>query len=200
MKLGDVKAEALRLMFVTMEDEVNAENIGRYKHESRYAPYLMNMDGSISRGLQRVANERKLGRKMAEITKFEGTGYFVYGRLPEDFLSISGLSRYYNNRFETVKDYKIYGNRKVSVPKRDGVKYFVEYHPNAPKLPTDDTQELDVPTEVAMMIPYFVKGELYEEEDANAAVLARNLFEQWLREYSTDAENYAVETVYTMGI
>ena len=199
MKLGDVKAEALRLMFVTMEDEVNAENIGRYKHESRYAPYLMNMDGSISRGLQRVANARKIGAKVVEIENFEGTSYFVYGALPEDFLSIKSVGRIYHDRLETVKDYKIYGNSKISVPRLNGGKYVVEYYPKAPKL-VADTDELDVPNEVASMIPYFVKGELYEEEDANAAVLARNLFEQWLGEYSNDAENYSVESVYTMGI
>ena len=48
-----------------------------------------------------------------------------------------------------------------------------------------------------MMVPYFVKGELYEEEEPNLAATAANMFEQWLSDYDVSPEEgQEIEVVY----
>ena len=39
-----------------------------------------------------------------------------------------------------------------------------------------DTDTIDMQPEILRMIPYFIKGELYEEDDANIAANAMNIF------------------------
>ena len=40
-----------------------------------------------------------------------------------------------------------------------------------------DSDTCDLPNEILRLIPYWIKGELYEEEDANLAMAAMNVFE-----------------------
>lgn len=55
MKLGDIKAEALRLMFVNFDKDINATTIRSLLNDETYASYLVNMNGSINRGLDAIA-------------------------------------------------------------------------------------------------------------------------------------------------
>ena len=48
---------------------------------------------------------------------------------------------------------------------------------------TDNLMELNVPEEMARMIPYFVKADLYELDEPELSATARNIFESALTEY-----------------
>ena len=51
MRLGDIKAEALKLMFINYDKKIDAEDIPDLLADDNYASYLVNMDGAIQRGL-----------------------------------------------------------------------------------------------------------------------------------------------------
>ncbi len=61
----------------------------------------------------------------------------------------------------------------------------IEYTPNiAPvSVNTDNNTELDIPETLARIIPYFVKADLYEQDEPELAATARNIFESALTEY-----------------
>ena len=45
MKLGDIKIEALKLMFVNMGDDIDIESLETYAQDEIYKSYLVNMPG-----------------------------------------------------------------------------------------------------------------------------------------------------------
>ncbi len=53
---------------------------------------------------------------------------------------------------------------------------------NLPEEPTYtyDLDDIHIPEEVQRMIPYYVKGELFEEDEPNVALMARNLYTQFV--------------------
>ena len=84
--------------------------------------------------------------------------------------NVDGICKYYD------------GNEWVEVDEDETFK--VEY---VPKLPTstrfNTDEELDLPDALVRIIPYFVKAELYENEEPNVSANARNIFESALSEY-----------------
>lgn len=50
-------------------------------------------------------------------------------------------------------------------------------------LDTTDLDTLYIPEDVQLMIPYYVKGELYEEDEPNLAMLAKQEYMQFLYQY-----------------
>lgn len=123
MKLGEIKLEALKLMFVNDGEILNMENLDEYLYGNEvYRGYLVNMVGSINRSLNRF--------KMKNIKPLDDKEY--------------------------VK--------------------FTDDTPN-------DTEIDFIPEELQEIIPYFIKGELYQEDEPNMASSSMNYFESLLDDY-----------------
>ena len=123
MKLGEIKLEALKLMFVNDGEILNMENLDEYLYGNEvYRGYLVNMVGSINRCINRF--------KMKNIKPLDDKEY--------------------------VK--------------------FTDDTPN-------DTEIDFIPEELQEIIPYFIKGELYQEDEPNMASASMNYFESLLDDY-----------------
>lgn len=61
----------------------------------------------------------------------------------------------------------------------------IEYTPKLEmvSVTTDNNLELEIPETLARIIPYFVKADLYEQDEPQLAATARNIFENALTEY-----------------
>ena len=75
-----------------------------------------------------------------------------------------------------------------------------------PKMPvittlTPDSTEIPLPDELAALLPYFVKADVYEQDEPELATQARNIFELMLAEYIPQEQNVESEiaSVYTQG-
>lgn len=185
MKLGEIKAEAMKLMFLNLDQEITAESIAALRYNDTYSSYISSMNGSIQRGLNRVANAKKLGEKSVALTNGTARGRWTRYDLKEiapDTLSVRRIVRDMGGTMSSVYDYEREGKTLIlPTLHRETDEYRLIYCPQAPKVTAlSDTDELKIPEEVAQMIPYFVKGELYEEDEPGSAAQARNLFEQWL--------------------
>ena len=199
MKLGDVKAEALKLMFVNLDQDIDGENLSVFAYDETCNSYLVSMRGSIRRGLKVVANKHKLGTKTSELTEGAQGKFLTKYDLPADVLHLARVIRKTGDSFRSVYDWRIECG-KIVLPTlhREDDGYRIVYYPKAPDLShLEDTEELEIPEEVAEMLPYYIKGELFEEDDPGAAAQARNLFDQWLSEQIDPEEvNAVVESVY----
>ncbi len=85
--------------------------------------------------------------------------------------NVGGVCKYWNgNNWEEVSEEEIFN---------------IEYTPNvAPvSVSTDNNTELDIPESLARIIPYFVKADLYEQDEPELSATARNIFESALTEY-----------------
>lgn len=134
MTIGEIKKEALKLMFTNQDNEIDSLDMEDLYADSNYGDFLNNMYGSINRAIVRL--------------------------------------------------------------KSKGVQYTGE------RLRTDtsDDTELDLDEELCMLIPYFLKGDLYEEDNAQQAAIARNLFEDMVDDYLAVGIDRTIEPVFEMDV
>lgn len=187
MTINDIKKNALALMFTNYENDLVDINVDELS-DDEYTRYTVNMNACINRALARIQNAEVLPYKRAEIdTQTPHTTNGIFSRYNIDDISsdiwdikrIACESRY---DYVTNVDYFIEARTIVIATLERGEKYVCIYTPKVKMIAMSalsDT-ELNIPDEVAEIIPYFIKAELYEEDEPALATQARNIFEATL--------------------
>jgi len=218
MKLWEIKAQALRLMFADTDLQFNEADFtsNAVFDNPNTGEKLVRMNDSIRRAIDvyyQYKGESTLFTDDIELyqtgdpvvysnyiltsaissTKFgfpTRIDLFVYEELEDLTLQLRKQVNEINfDFFETQgqvhffdADYRDYITNYGYIPK-----FRVWYKTNKVNLPADAndiTYDLDtllfVPSDVQRMIPYFVKGELFEEDEPNMALQSRNLYIQYL--------------------
>lgn len=88
-----------------------------------------------------------------------------------DAYNVNGVCKYWNgSEWESVVEEETFS---------------IEYTPIVPLITvsSDDNLEIDIPETLARIIPYYVKADLYEQDEPELAATARNIFESALTEY-----------------
>lgn len=193
MKLGDIKIEALKIMFVNYNYEINIDTLDRLKNDENINSYLINMPGAINRCFsvieeKRILPTKRYDLKIEEIEKtIEQKGnlfYFNLDKLIDDYFDIERVVRVNENEYDGNVEYIMEGSTLI-LP----IEYFAEnspaefsviYYPSINRIAsnTSNEDEIDVPDKIATHIPYFIKGELYRDDEPNEANEARSWFEQ----------------------
>ena len=85
------------------------------------------------------------------------------------------------------------GNRLMIFAGYNG-EIVLHYYPSAPAITRDmlNADEVDIPDELARIIPYYVKSELMSRSEPALAIQARNEFEEALKEIDLD-EDISIE-------
>ena len=196
MKLGEIKIESLRLMSVNTEN-LNINNIKNYEYDDLYREYLDRMPGAINRAISRMIGLKALPCKIAEVnpSQCEIFSQFLKLNLKTIISNLNSIERiiYINkDTINTNVEYQTLGDGEVLIHfnelhnyKGNDEKFVIEYMPilDIITTTTDNNFEIDVPETLARMIPYFVKGELYEQDEPEIAATSRNIFESALSEY-----------------
>jgi len=134
MTIGEIKKEALKLMFTNQDNEIDSLDMEDLYADSNYGDFLNNMYGSINRAIVRL--------------KSKGVEY-TGGWLKHD---------------------------------------------------TNDDLEMELDENLCMLIPYFIKGELYEEDNAQNSAITRNLFEDMVDDYLSSKAITTIDTVFGMDV
>lgn len=88
-------------------------------------------------------------------------------------------------------------NRAIVRLKSKGVEYDME---NRLTKDTNNKEELPLDEALCELIPYFIKGELYEEDNPQQASIARNYFEDTVDDYLSTKNQTAVEVVWRLDV
>ena len=198
MNLGEIKIETLKLMFLNMNQDIIIEKLKTYSLDETYKSYLINMAGAINRCLSNIEEKRVLPSKTKQLNIANGTASgsflrFDLGTLIGDFYDIERIVREtddgdYNGNFEYQRE----GNTIVleKCEDSDGITYTVIYKPCLKRVTsiTPDDTELNIPDNIASNIPYFLKGELYRDDEPNEASEARNWYEAAMEEIMMKAD------------
>ena len=192
MKYGEIKIESLKLMFLNMGDDIDIEGLETYAQDDTYKGYLVNMPGAINRCFSSIEEKRVLPSKSKAVQRSEGlaSGGFIRFDLPSliaDFYDIERIvSETSDGEYNGDCDYQREGDVLVleRYEEDDDVEYTVIYKPSIERVSstTDDYKEIEIPNNIASYIPYFVKGDLYRDDEPNEASEARNWFEQAMEE------------------
>ena len=189
MTLGEIKIESLKLMYTNLADDINEDMLENYLNDENYRGYLFAMTGSINRCFGRIENRKVLPSKSytLEASMGEKRGAFIRFNLDYLIKDIYCVDRivYENTNGVYVPDYDYMteGNYLVLNSIKDGETYTVIYKPTIKRVGSgDDEKEIDSPDSIAAIIPYYVKGDLFRDDEPNEASESRNWFEQALDE------------------
>lgn len=199
MKLWEIKAQSLRLMFADFDIKFNEND---FIDQTIYSnpntrDKLIRMEDSIQRGLNLYFQQ--VGASTGFLT-VDAVADFVLptGEYPkridvlffEEFNNETVLRkeiRDVNFTFdEFTQEVYFFDIDYLKEYEDFDVKYRIMYLRNSVVIGTVNELEFDlddfnIPQEIQFMLPYFVKGELYEEEDPNIAMQARQMYTQFLQ-------------------
>ena len=193
MQLGEVKLEALRLMFINMDKSLDIQDLQDLYDDKIYGLYLNNMTGSINRAIDRINTVRVLPLKSVNVQVKADSNNTKY-------IDLSEITDYYDvfNLYEVSSlravPFMVLDDNKI-IPQVDGESFVLAYQKKYSRISDTmaDTAVLDIKDEVASIIPYFIKSDLYQEDNAVLASEARNIFEQSLEELKR--EYYVGKTI-----
>lgn len=187
MKLGEIKLEALRLMFASYNEELTVEQLSALTHSQEYGQYLIAMPGSINRCFADLELRGVLPLKSAALAREAaeevcGMLRWELPRVLADYLApVCLICEWEGGSFTETElaQYREGDILRLPIfdPERKG--YRLVYRPRLPRILsyTDDTVELPIPDRIAAFIPYWIKGELFREDEPGEAGEARNWYE-----------------------
>ena len=194
MKLGDIKVEAIKLMFTNYAFDMGIDDLQRMISDENYGSYIVNMNGSISRALDRIENACVVPAKRYSISEedFEQGKFFKKFDLNkiEDFFAIDRITAEYENGcYDGNVEYELQGDTLLL--HNSAADFTILYFPKIKTVDEtiSDSDEIWIPENIARLIPYFIKGDLYQEEEPVLAADARNLFEASLDDLKSKAQN-----------
>ena len=116
MKIGEIKVEALKLMFANYAFDMGIDDLQNMTSDENYGSYIVNMNGSISRAIDRIQNACAVPPKAHHIR--------------DDELMAGG----YFNRFDTATIADLYVIDRLIAESVSGYDGNAEYHLEGTKI------------------------------------------------------------------
>ena len=206
MKLWEIKASALRLMFADTDFEFNEDEFREQAvyHNHNTREKLVRMEDSIRRAIDLYY------KYTGQITSFEtlelrneNDKFFNEIDLSNiidmdyptrvDILFGSRVFEQVSFKYNPIKKYIYFTDGNYAIYK-ENISFRVWYKIKAKNLPMNANEmefDLDeiVPDDVQRMIPYYIKGELFEEDEPNLAMVARNEYMLFLNRMKRQFSN-----------
>lgn len=191
MTLGDIKIETLKIMFSNVDHDIVASELENLIHDDRYRGYLLNMTGALNRCMSSIEEKRVLPLKSAVLNDLESivTASCVKYNLDNisDFYDVDRvIYESADGEYVGECEYRVDGNLLVLKKREDPEDtYTLLYNPSLERVSSTNeynTPLSGIPDSIASYIPYFLKGELFREDEPNEAGEARNWYEQAMEE------------------
>lgn len=186
MKLGDIKIEALKIMSVSYGENLTLDNISNFENDENFSAYLVKMNGSINRCFADLERKRITPIKVKILTREDATeraGSLEFDLSALDILDFVRLAREdaRGNRNSHFSAYEYVPEEKRLITRKIGAEecFYLSYRQKMKYLEgTEDYDyEIDLPETIATIIPFYIKGDLYREDEPSEAAEARNWYE-----------------------
>ena len=198
MKIGEIKLQAMSLIFPSAQLEYSSDNIAdgifRLKSNPSYGPYLSASVGAINRAFSVIEARRLTELQETELEKSMGeeNGDFLCFTLDDSVFSVFQVTSDemeidFRHRFN-----KLYVRRRSARGKLK-VSYFTKIKRLTKE--SDDCEEILLNDAIAEQIPYFVKADLLLCESPEESKASRELFYSVLDSLTTDVS--LRKTVYS---
>lgn len=211
MKIGEVKAEALHLMFATQGEELDPSDMIDLVGSEAYGSYLVAMTGSINRCLadleiKEIPYPSRIYRLSTDDTKKEDSGYAVVDlkeKIPDLLKIIRVCDFRYLADIRKEMPYHLEGNLMI-LPSCNSEKEtrVVVYRPCLPRITptTDPSEELPISDRISAWIPYWIVGELFREDEPELAAEMMNRYQTKMQDILNEVQptQTAVVSVFSM--
>ena len=188
MRIGEIKAQALMLMYPNNPikydptDEGVRNALFQLKCNPGLEGPLEGATGAINRAIAEIETMGLSPIKCVDIASSicekRGDGSLIIKASP-DFLSVESLLCHTGGKTYAI-GYQLLGDSLITSWTK-GV-FTLIYRSKIPRITsvTDDAYRLDLPMGLCQLIPYFIKAELFAQEDSEGARESREIFNRGL--------------------
>jgi hypothetical protein len=181
MTIGEIKIQALKLMFVSYSDDLSPENLIDLEGQENYRPYLVNMNGAIDRCISDIERRCVVPTKTMDLIPQEESAEGYQTRIEitaPDFYEIERISKESLYEYDGEHPFDREGNTILLADFDKNAIYRMLYYPRIKRTATqNDIEQIDLPEDIAAVVAYYVKGDLFREDEPNEASEARNWYE-----------------------
>lgn len=201
MKVGEIKLQTLVIMNVATDTKLELNMFDNYLYENKYKKYLLNMNDSIRRAVDIINKEGVLEEKIVPLNSYnyEKRAEYIILTLSqiEDFSKIKKIVSF-NDDVKKL-NYEQVADKLIIYTKGNYENMFIAYYPKI-VLPKElnNTDEMPMPDNLSRVIPYFIKYDLYQEDEPNLAMVAKSNFDTMLENFKVlnQSEQSSIETIY----
>lgn len=205
MTVADIKIQTLKLMEINSAD-ISPSILQELYSDENYKDFLSQMPPAITRAMNRIKTAGAVPQKSYALEPLEDSrriSKYELGTLIPDFSKLRRVVVESDCGYCGNYPYSFEGANVVLFNLHKGNTVTFVYEPKMPVITvvTPDDTEIPLPDELAGIIPYSVKADVYEQDEPEIATQARNIFEGMLAEYWPQEQNVeaGIDEVYSQG-
>lgn len=180
MNWGEIQIESLKKMYLN-NDEISASQLDNYKADKRYRTYLFAMPQACNEAIRKILNVKPNVKSYTLKYKESVTKFDLKKVIPK-------FKQLYDVVFNgtVVPSYHIEGDNILVIDNWKNVEeYFTIYYESFHDLIKTDTSSstsIDLDRELVTLLPLYIAGELYKDDDIQQSTIWMNEFETALNE------------------
>ena len=198
MTWGEIQIESLKKMFLN-NSELKVSELQNYLNDKKYKTYLYAMPQACNEAINYICNQLPITTKMYELEKDEESDYYDLTNILDDFSKLSDVIAPSN---ENIKWEMVSRNiLHITNWKNEPLQLLYESRPDNITINTRNNTEIDLPLEYATLIPLYIAGELYKDDDLSLATMYMNEFMSMINGYINGNEifsNPTIKTIYSI--
>ena len=196
MNWGEIQIESLKKMFLN-NDNLTIDNLNTYKSDKKYKTYLFAMPQACNEAIDYISSQLPLTSILYDLDKDEESNYYDLSNLIDGFSKLVDVISTGNLNWKMVSKNIL----TIDDWNDEQVKLLCEIKPQKIKSTTSDKYILEMPEEYARLIPLYIAGELYKDDDLTLATMYMNEFMTLLNNYKDSdsiISNPVIETKYSI--
>lgn len=195
MTWGEIQIESLKKMFLNNES-LFVNKLSDYMNEKKYKTYLYAMPQACNEAINFIVSKLGSNESTFELEK-DDTIYYDLSKKIEDFRMIKGIYS------KMPVSWKILNKNTIIIDNWQGEKILVSYEvkPTIINSDTDTNFVIEIASEYANLIPLYIAGELYKDDDLTLSTMYMNEFMTLVDNYANNKYGFPtpmIERIYSM--
>lgn len=195
MTWGEIQIESLKKMFLNNEN-LSVNKLSDYMNEKKYKTYLYAMPQACNEAINFIVSKLGSNESTFELEK-EDTIYYDLSKKIEDFRMIKGIYS------KMPVSWKILNKNTIIIDNWQDGRILVSYEvkPTIINSDTDTDFVIEIASEYANLIPLYIAGELYKDDDLTLSTMYMNEFMTLVDNYSNNKYGFptpTIERIYSM--
>ena len=198
MTWGEIQIESLKKMFLNTDD-LKVEELESYRSDKKYKTYLFGMYQACNEAIKYIT--ATLGTKVERftLTKTNINDIYDLSKLISDYRKMKSLIS-----STTGISWKMRNDNLLEISDwYDGdIDIYYEIKPKIINSTTNVNEKIDISEDYAVIIPLYIAGELYKDDDLTMATMYMNEFMNMINIFSninTYIDNPRIESIYRIG-
>ena len=197
MTWGEIQIESLKKMFLNKEI-LKVENLKTYKEDKKYKTYLDTMPQACNEAINYIINLEPI-IKVKELEKTTENCIYDLKEIFKDY----NYKKFYNINTEYSVEWELLTKNliKINEWKQGKIDVYFETYPKKITEATDNSTEIELEETFARIIPLYIAGELYKDDDLTLSTMYMNEFMTNLNSMiDNNSINNNIQSTYRMEL